>query len=459
MSDGSQFSLEQFGSPPWRSFGADAAFMNEVNQWRVIRDIAGGGDAVSVDVLFLTAPSKLHFTTAAADAESKVVPDYILGVDGKLRRNPDKKEPNKDGTVNVEVESANNSEVQAKKAANELQRAWARDMIQRWMASPDRRGQDVPQEWRDLADKPDETGSAPADSGSDSQASPPLPDAAVDNGGDAPSGGSGGGYGGGAPSGDGGSIPQNPGPERSGGGDTNNSDSTPRGDIPMRDVPGPVPPGQALAQFQQAIERANNGGEPLRVLQYGDSHIVAGTEPKAIEDALKQLAPVEYSTQAKVGISANYPMTDPQNWLDKPIQQANPDLVILSFGSNDAAGAVNKEAYMQTYQNLIDNIRQRAPNASILIVAPPDGDSITGANKGNTLPGLDTVVEAQREIAARNGLDFFDLRASMGGAGSVEDWHAKGLAAGDKLHFTAQGYQLIGNSVADHLKNGVHRAS
>lgn len=455
MSDGSRFSLEQFSAQPWRSMGADAAFMNEINQWRSFRDIAGGGDAVSVDVLFLTEPSKLHFTTSAADAGLKVEPDYILGVDGKLRRNPNKKEPNKDGMVNVEVESANKSEVEAKKAANELQRAWARDMIQRWMASPDRRGQDVPQEWRDLAEKPEDTGGAPPDSGRDSPASP-LVTAPTDHaGGEAPSGG-GGGYGGGDPrSGLGRGERSEPSLAR----DTNPSESTPTGDVPMRDVPGPVPPGQALAQFQQAIERANNGGEPVRVLQYGDSHIVAGTEPKTIEDALKQLAPVEYSTQAKVGISANYPMTDPQNWLDKPIQQANPDLVILSFGSNDAAGAVSKEAYMQTYQNLIDNIRQRAPNASILIVAPPDGDSITGANKGNTLPGLDTVVEAQREIAARNGLDFFDLRASMGGAGSIEDWHAKGLAAGDKLHFTAQGYQLIGNSVADHLKNSIRRSS
>jgi lysophospholipase L1-like esterase/HKD family nuclease len=215
--------------------------------------------------------------------------------------------------------------------------------------------------------------------------------------------------------------------------------------------------GGGLAHLQEAIARANSGGAPISVLQYGDSHVAGRTEPKAIEDALKSLGPVQYDTMAKVGISANYPLTDPTNWLDKPIQKDHPDLVILSFGSNDSAGNVNQAAYEQSYQKLIDNVRERDPNASILIVGPSDGDSITGANKGNTLPGLDNVVAAQKAVAEKNGLDFFDLRQSMGGPGSIEDWHSKGLAADDKLHFTTKGYELIGNAVANHIKDQVHK--
>lgn len=148
-----------------------------------------------------------------------------------------------------------------------------------------------------------------------------------------------------------------------------------------------------MAQLQAAIDRANNGGAPISILQYGDSHVVAGTEPKAIEDALKSLGPVQYDTMAKVGISANYPLTDPTNWLDKPIQKDHPDLIILSFGSNDSAGPQNQAAYEASYQKLIDNVRERAPNASTdptnvstLLPIPYQGNftqQIVGQNNGN----------------------------------------------------------------------------
>lgn len=434
--------------------------------------------------------SKIQFTTVAADVKTQVIPDYILGTDGKLRRNPDKKTPNKDGSVNIEVASTNKSEADAKKVANDLQRQWAKDMIQRWQTSPDHKGQDVPPEWTDLVskqDSPTPAPSAPSPSEqqpaqaeplpSDQQPQPqsdqPPPSGSASGGssgggdssgsggsdggssGGGSSGGSSGGgsRGGGSGSGDSGSAGVPRGGSDSGSSRPSDVPAAPSDVPPLKDVPSPTDSTTNLAHLQAAIDRANQGGRPLSVLQYGDSHIAAGTEPKTIENALKQVAPTEYATQAKVGISANYPLSNPKEWLDQPIQKANPDLVILSFGSNDSAGNVDKNAYEQTYQKLIDNVRERAPNAAILIVGPSDGDSITGGNKGNTLPGLDNVVQAQKEVAAKNGLDFFDLRASMGGAGSIEDWHAKGLAGPDKLHFTTKGYEVIGQSIADHVKN------
>jgi lysophospholipase L1-like esterase len=441
-------------------------------------------------------------TSPAENKKSGQQPDFFLGEDGKLRPNPDKKTPNKDGSINIEVQSKNKSEVDAKKLADQLQKAAIKDLISYFTRN--NKGQKVPQDWLDqLAKEPDlppapvpiETPAPdatpqpqptqdtpqPQQSTQDTSQAPQQPqdtpqppqsapaDAAPQRPNYGSDSGSGGGSGGGGNSGGGGGGDYTGGSRgNSGSGSSYNggdggaaSSNAPRADVtdlqPLKDVPSPTPNGGGLAHLQAAIDRANNGGAPISVLQYGDSHIVAGTEPKAIEDALKSLGPVQYDTMAKVGISANYPLTDPTNWLDKPIQKDNPDLIILSFGSNDSAGPQNQAAYEASYQKLIDNVRERAPNASILIVGPSDGDSITGANKGNTLPGLDTVVAAQRDIAQKNGLDFFDLRQSMGGAGSIEAWHANGLAAGDKLHFTTKGYELIGNAVANHIKDQVHK--
>jgi lysophospholipase L1-like esterase len=441
--------------------------------------------------------SGVSFSTPAENAKSGQQPDFFLGADGKLKANPDKKTPNKDDSINVELQTKNKTEVDGKKVADQLQKAAIKDLISYFTRN--NKGQKVPQDWlNQLSKEPDlPPAPVPIDTPqavtppSDSSPQPaPQPDAPAAPSTDAspqpapqqsaPSdSGSSGGSGGGSSGGGGGGMDRGGGGGGSTGGGGGGGDSSAGGggsapsggdstisnaptanvsDLPpLKDVPSPTPNGGGLAHLQEAIDRANSGGAPISVLQYGDSHVAGGTEPKAIEDALKSLGPVQYDTMAKVGISANYPLTDPTNWLDKPIQKDHPDLVILSFGSNDSAGNVNQAAYEQSYQKLIDNVRERDPNASILIVGPSDGDSITGANKGNTLPGLDNVVAAQKAVAEKNGLDFFDLRQSMGGPGSIEDWHSKGLAADDKLHFTTKGYELIGNAVANHIKDQVHK--
>jgi lysophospholipase L1-like esterase/muramidase (phage lysozyme) len=197
----------------------------------------------------------------------------------------------------------------------------------------------------------------------------------------------------------------------------------------------------------------------VSVLHYGDSHIAHGTQAETIAALLKGVAPTEYRTQAKRNISADFPFAHPQQWLDQPIGQAKPDLVILSFGSNDSAGHVNPEEYAKRYQQLIDGVRQRAPDASVLIVGPGDGNSIKGAGKGTDLPGLNTVIQVQQEVARKNGLDFFDLRQAMGGSGSIEQWHAAGLAEPDQFHFTSDGYKKIGQAIFQHIKPNLVQGS
>ncbi|MBX9686271.1 MAG: hypothetical protein K2X27_06185 [Candidatus Obscuribacterales bacterium] len=68
------------------------------------------------------------------------VPDYILGSDGTLTRNPAKPSPSADGSVTIQVENANLES--AKKAAVELQTAVVNQKIAYWQkANP---GKDIP---------------------------------------------------------------------------------------------------------------------------------------------------------------------------------------------------------------------------------------------------------------------------------------------------------------------------
>jgi lysophospholipase L1-like esterase len=228
--------------------------------------------------------------------------------------------------------------------------------------------------------------------------------------------------------------------------------------------PAPVASDQSAANYDQlksAIQRAKAGGRPVSVLQYGDSHIADGHEAQEIKDDLAALAPDQYSTKAKVGTSADYPLRDPKTWLDKPITQAKPDLIIVSYGSNDVdmawAGDSRKvtgprdhsksaeESYKDSYDTLVNNIKQRAPNATLLLVGPTD--RYTPKNLS-----LDTVIQVQKEVAAKYGADYLDIRQEMGGAGSIDALKAKGLAEPDRWHLTAPGYQLVGDIISRHIQ-------
>lgn len=209
--------------------------------------------------------------------------------------------------------------------------------------------------------------------------------------------------------------------------------------------------GQAYAGLRRAMERARQGGAPVRVLHYGASHTVAGIEARKLETLLENHAPVDYFRKAKNGVSALYPLQHKQEWLEQAIGETNPDLVMIEFGNNEAAGRINREKYRQKFEELVLEIKSRAPNASIFVMGPTDGCSIVGANKGKLLPGLTEVIEVQKEIAARHGLDYFDVREAMGGPGSIYQWRERGLASSDLLHFNKSGYEALGRMRYEHL--------
>jgi hypothetical protein len=94
----------------------------------------------------------INFTSPAQDAKSGQQPDYFLGADGKLRPNPLKTTPNKDGSVNIEVQSKNKNEIDSKKLADQLQKATIKDLIN-YFKNSHPAGTKVPQDWLDMLSK------------------------------------------------------------------------------------------------------------------------------------------------------------------------------------------------------------------------------------------------------------------------------------------------------------------
>jgi hypothetical protein len=102
------------------------------------------------------------------------------------------------------------------------------------------------------------------------------------------------------------------------------------------------------------------------------------------------------------------------------------------------------------FASLIFRIRKMAPTASILVIGPPDR-YIRSRAGWQVYDSVDRIVEAQREAALGTGCAFWDLRAKMGGKGSMRQWVNSGLAQRDYVHFTAPGYRLLGGAVFQDL--------
>lgn len=136
-----------------------------------------------------------------------------------------------------------------------------------------------------------------------------------------------------------------------------------------------------------------------------------------------------------------------QQTLRREIERRNPALVVLAYGTNEARRPDwTEESYAQSLKQVVQTIRAASPTTSILIIGAPD-QAIYSRRRVVPYEAVDKILIAQREAALANGCAFWNLRAAMGGKGSMKQWVQAGLAQGDYVHFTAPGYRLVGDSL------------
>jgi lysophospholipase L1-like esterase len=140
-----------------------------------------------------------------------------------------------------------------------------------------------------------------------------------------------------------------------------------------------------------------------------------------------------------VGGSSLYSITNNNSLLINDINNYQPDLIIISFGSNDAYNkSFDSVKYRTKLESFIDSIIINQPTISILLTSPPDSRS-----KNREPVCIDKIQEVFSKISEnRFNVAYWDLRTIMGGKNSVLNWLKYKLAATDKLHYTKAGYNL-----------------
>lgn len=135
---------------------------------------------------------------------------------------------------------------------------------------------------------------------------------------------------------------------------------------------------------------------------------------------------------------------------ERDLRLVMPDLVIFSIGINDIQGTdFDEDRFKANYRQLIRQVKRANPRCAILFTGI--NDSVLRGKHVN--PHTEAVERIFSELAREYKGAFWDMYDIMGGYGSMSVWKEAGLSQGDQVHFTADGYRLIGDLMFDAIMN------
>lgn len=236
-----------------------------------------------------------------------------------------------------------------------------------------------------------------------------------------------------------------------------------------------------LTPFFEKIRKADR---PVRVLHLGDSHVrghVFTVETrqcleKAWGDSAVYADKITYKTSAlaretgKAGLvyhayginGATYGQFNNEQTLSK-FDELNPDLIILSFGTNEAHGRnYTEEWQIQEMDALLASLKERFPESGFLLTTPPGSywrkrvkKTLKNGRKTYVTHHIlneqvEQVANTQVAYGAEHQIPVWDLYHVVGGADyACRNWRNAGLQRSDYIHYTPEGYILQGKLLAE----------
>ncbi|MBW8880500.1 MAG: hypothetical protein JF615_03470, partial [Asticcacaulis sp.] len=135
------------------------------------------------------------------------------------------------------------------------------------------------------------------------------------------------------------------------------------------------------------------------------------------------------------------------------------DAVILEYGTNEGNETpFNADTYAATLTQALTHVRAVFPQASCLLVGPPDR-GLFRLHAGEQ-PDLlsyarihQQIAIVQAQVGARFACAAWNWQDVMGGPGGSYGWalHAPPLMGPDGTHLTAEGYRQTGKALAHSL--------
>lgn len=135
-----------------------------------------------------------------------------------------------------------------------------------------------------------------------------------------------------------------------------------------------------------------------------------------------------------------------------------PDLIILSLGTNEAFNKITRSEFRQTIDDFVKELRETNPDAKILLVTPQECHRKTTRRRRRrtkTSFSVNKSVKSMRDEIVDYGRDnhipVYDWYEVAGGDGSSHKWISDKNINTDHIHLTMAGYRLQGNLFTDAL--------
>ncbi|KAB0566802.1 hypothetical protein C9383_21945 [Pseudomonas palleroniana] len=137
------------------------------------------------------------------------------------------------------------------------------------------------------------------------------------------------------------------------------------------------------------------------------------------------------------------------------LQALHPDLLVLAYGGNEAFDDnLDLALYQADLREKLTLLQRTLPDTLILLIGPADSiKQRSGLTCKERQPkNLSQVIEIQKQVALQSGALFWDWRAYMGGACSIEAWRSDDLAQNDLIHLNEQGYRKSAGELYRYLQ-------
>lgn len=144
------------------------------------------------------------------------------------------------------------------------------------------------------------------------------------------------------------------------------------------------------------------------------------------------------------------------------VKELNPDLVIVSLGTNESYGSFSGESFRNNLDSLCVMINDSCPSAKIMLTTLPGSfkrirvrsRNRKGRRRYSSTPVENKNTEKVRQIwlnyAEEHNLAVWDLYGIMGGdASACKNWRRAKFMRSDFVHYTNEGYTYQGELMAE----------
>jgi lysophospholipase L1-like esterase len=239
----------------------------------------------------------------------------------------------------------------------------------------------------------------------------------------------------------------------------------------------------AASRIEPAVIRllpVHGAGEKLHEISITTAG--TGTVSLASVSVYNNASGLTYNSVGYVGAQASLLNKLSEKLFADDLARINPQIVVLSFGTNEASNEhLDIAQYIKGYERVVNKIKTVLPAAAIVMIGPPDfnelptscskdqaaeavcrrapADANVAANSAatgatalasapecawHTPAKLAQIRDAQRDLAKRRGLVYWNWASIMpAGECGAHQWFTASppLMSRDHVHFTAEGYK------------------